>query len=207
MVDRQSLLKPRNISSETWEMFFGLPYALEIMEYIVSRCKGVVIDIGAGPGIITCLIAKASAVVRVVWQDISGLYCVGLCEMMRLNNISNIRPITCDACNLGASIGDQTFDTVVAGEVLEHLVEKEWKLIVLEMKRVCKIGGSMIITVPDDGCMTPEQYEGHKYNFTREKFRQVAESLGEVVDLSIITGMFGTYRGIYQAVEIRRTGV
>lgn len=46
---------------------------------------------------------------------------------------------------------DDTFDCVTCLEVLEHLPEKNWTSAILEMRRVLKPGGVLIVTVPHAG--------------------------------------------------------
>ncbi len=58
------------------------------------------------------------------------------------------------------------FDAVVAGEVIEHLQDP--RLLILEMKRICKVGGIMIISTPHLEFVDPE----HLWEFDQDDFKK-----------------------------------
>jgi len=67
----------------------------------------------------------------------------------------------CDANNLIEKFGKNSFDVVIATEVLEHV--KDWKRVISNIKNVCKPNGIILITVRSYGF----HYHPFSYDFWR----------------------------------------
>ena len=67
---------------------------------------------------------------------------------------------------INTGLTNDYFDAVVAGEVIEHLQDP--KLLILEMNRICKPGGVMIISTPHLEFVDPE----HLWEFEEEDFKK-----------------------------------
>ncbi len=78
---------------------------------------------------------------------------------------------------------DQTFDVVIASQVLEHLVRRG--LFLREIHRVLKPGGSALIFVPDD-CLGPIDEPEHTMKFNAGSLRRLLASVFEVRQLRTI---------------------
>lgn len=78
---------------------------------------------------------------------------------------------------------DQTFDVVIASQVLEHLVRRS--LFLREILRVLKPGGSALIFVPDD-CLGPIDEPEHTVKFNAGSLRRLLASVFEVRQLRTI---------------------
>lgn len=86
----------------------------------------------------------------------------------------------------------ETFDAVVMSEVLEHLPDDVLEKTLLEVKRVLKIGGSFLITVPFNeilltntaicpSCESVFHRWGHVQSFTKESLAVLLKKSGFVV--------------------------
>lgn len=62
---------------------------------------------------------------------------------------------------------DGTFDAVTSLELLEHLSLKDCKNVLLEMKRVCKDNGLIVITVPTINFLTPQNEDEHMRAYSK----------------------------------------
>lgn len=72
------------------------------------------------------------------------------------------------------TLSDNYFDAVVAGEVIEHLQDPG--LLTVEMDRICKPGGIMIISTPHLEFQDPE----HLWEFDEEDFKKLGFFTEEV---------------------------
>jgi len=81
---------------------------------------------------------------------------------------------------------DETFDSVMCTEVLEHVPEP--RLVIIEMRRVLRKAGVAYVTVPMSWCL---HYEPHDYyRFTKYGLKYLLESNGfEVVLLDRAGGL------------------
>ena|SRR5437773_4727190 len=72
---------------------------------------------------------------------------------------------------------DQSFDSAVACEVLEHLDQNDGPRLIAELKRVCRM--SFVVTTPNFPCLRGggdtmdgfNEYEAHRHNFLYAEFR------------------------------------
>ena len=80
----------------------------------------------------------------------------------------NIQPVK--GCLPKIKLDDNSFDGVIASEVLEHMLRR--KFFLRELRRIMKSTGLCIITVPDN-CMGPEEETAHTYKYTKETLREL----------------------------------
>ena len=140
--------------------------------YIGSK----VLDVGAGSGALLDLLPNAVGI------DIAPKH-----ERVKKGDITKI------------DFESETFDTVFATEVLEHLSEIDFNDGVGEVFRVLKKGGNFIITVPfnenltENSILCPKCGEyfhkwGHLQSFSVEKMKKMIESNGfEVVKTNTLS--------------------
>lgn len=69
--------------------------------------------------------------------------------------------IICNAENLIEKFGENSFDVVISTELLEHV--KDWKKVIMNIKKICKPGGIMLITTRSYGFT----YHSWPYDFWR----------------------------------------
>ena len=93
---------------------------------------------------------------------------------------------------------DDSFDTVLFIEVIEHLTSDDIKAIVSELKRVLKPGGHMIVTTPYKEnlklaqvccpqCATVFHRYGHQHSFSDDDIKNILTEAGlKPVDVSVI---------------------
>jgi len=152
----------------TWRTYPNL------FDNILSRvrygCK--VLDVGCGPGIL----------LRKFRQELN-------CECFGLD-ISSVGINLLRQMNIFGVVGSLpkisfkafSFDAVIATEVLEHVQNHLETL--QEMKRVCKPGGLVICSVPNE-CMTKEECDEHLHNFNIEIFSNLLAALGDFKILTV----------------------
>jgi glycosyltransferase involved in cell wall biosynthesis len=140
-----------------------------IRPYVAQR----VLEIGAGTGNLTAqLIPRFS-----YWAtDINPLY------LMYLENVGRNRPYMrvafTDAEKAASYPKDQTFDTVICLNVVEHLADDRGAL--LNIRSVLDAGGRAIILVPCGPGLygTLDEVLGHQRRYTRESLEKLVTSAG-----------------------------
>lgn len=60
------------------------------------------------------------------------------------------------------------FDTVILGDIMEHIAEKDWKAVLTNCKNVLEEDGQIIITCPDDG--DRDRLEQHQIAYGDEEY-------------------------------------
>lgn len=69
--------------------------------------------------------------------------------------------VVCKVEDLVSNFSEASFDIVISNELLEHV--EDWRAAIHNMKAVCKIGGTIIITTRSKGF----HYHGYPYDFWR----------------------------------------
>src|ERR1700730_4614521 len=132
-----------------------------------------VLEIGAGTGNLT-----AQLIPRLLYwaTDINPLY------LMYLENVGRNRPYMrvafTDAEHAESYPKEQTFDTVICLNVVEHLVDDRGAL--LNIRSVLDAGGRTIILVPcgPDLYGTLDEVLGHQRRYTRESLEKLVTNAG-----------------------------
>jgi SAM-dependent methyltransferase len=140
-----------------------------IRPYVAQR----VLEIGAGTGNLT-----AQLIPRLLYwaTDINPLY------LMYLENVGRNRPYMrvafTDAEKAASYPTDQTFDTVICLNVVEHLADDRGAL--LNIRSVLDAGGRAIILVPCGPGLygTLDEVLGHQRRYTRKSLEQLVTSAG-----------------------------
>jgi len=77
--------------------------------------------------------------------------------------------------------GEESFDVVYSTEMLEHTCD--WRKVIENIKRVCKIGGYILITTRSPGFgYHPDPSFGDNWRFTIEDFREIFKDF-EILEL------------------------
>lgn len=133
--------------------------------------SGFALDIGAAAGGNTNILRARG------WQSLALDYsetAVGIC---RQRDIDTLRA---DARKLPIKAG--TFDLVLAFDVLEHIREDD--IVITEIARVLKPGGTVLIAVPCDMALWSlhDDATGHIRRYSRVALKEVVEQGGLVID-------------------------
>ncbi|OQY90446.1 MAG: hypothetical protein B6D39_08270 [Anaerolineae bacterium UTCFX2] len=151
------------------------------IHWICSQVQGEkVLDIGCSQGIICLLLGR------------EGFDCVGvdieqdaidyaLEELKKEEDIVQRRVVfqVADAARL--DFDENTFDTVILGEVLEHLVHPE--KVLREAQRVLKESGRIIITVP----LGLNSHPDHKRTFYPVSFLETVQPFFQTISVDTLT--------------------
>jgi SAM-dependent methyltransferase len=128
------------------------------------------LDIGCGSGLITRVLAEASA--EVVAVDVSRK----AIEVSRatLGEAANVRLGVVDVFQAGDCIGDWkgSFDLVVLSEVLEHIQDDEGAL--GTVRELLRRGGWLLLTVPANPKLwnAEDERAGHVRRYRRDELRR-----------------------------------
>ncbi len=136
---------------------------------------GKTLEVGSAQGLFTTMLAKKG--IEVTGIDIYVHLLAIATDTAKINRVAMVPTFLFQDVTNMISIADNTFDTVVCSEVLEHLEHPE--LAVNEIARVCR--GNVYITVPKKGVMTPASVPGHLHNFDRQTIVDFVESAGLTV--------------------------
>ena len=129
-----------------WGSFEGQRLARERIHWICAQAEGPgVLDIGCSQGIASILLAREGK--RVIGVDIQAAS-IEFAEERRSGEEQLVRDrlrfAVAEAGDL--PFGDASFDTVLLGEVLEHLID--FGAALTEARRVLRPGGQLVITSP-----------------------------------------------------------
>lgn len=107
--------------------------------------------------------------------------------MLQVTNDPRIRPVLCDGCQM--TFPDNSFDTVLNIQVLEHVFEPI--IMVNEMARVLKENGHLILLIPQTSTTHMAPY--HYYNFTRFWIEEVMQHAGlQILKLEPLGGVWSS---------------
>ncbi len=111
-----------------------------ILNLVDEFGRGKTIDVGCGDGYITSQIAKKFK--EVVGVDISK-------EAIKIAKKKNLKISFVAATCVNLPFSDNSFDTVVASEIIEHVNYNDGKMLLKEAKRILKPQGKLIISTPN----------------------------------------------------------
>lgn len=175
-VNKVNIRKIEEISEEIWQKNTHLTQKERIAHLLEYEYGSKVLDIGPGIGLVATYICKIKKNIKsyVGIEKIERLK--KLCEkLVSSNNVDNIEFLQADGCNM-TDIKDNTFDTILMAEILEHLYNPLDML--NEAYRVLSYGGNIIITVPSKGLMPPEKVPGHVQDFSVEDMTKLISKSG-----------------------------
>ncbi len=141
-------------------------------KFDVSRFRDI-LDVGSGAGqLLRHLLKFAAPEARIVACDLST-------QMLRRarRRLRSDRPVLCTADITCLPFGDESFDCVTCGWVLEHLPDPRPGL--AEMARVLRPGGSVLIMATEDtlsGAVVSWTWKCRMYN--RDELRKACEDVG-----------------------------
>lgn len=162
--------------SKSWRQYENM--FCEIMSRIPSGSK--ILDVGCGIGILMKRLA-ASKQCDCYGIDISQVALQYIYQQ-------GFRGQVCRLPFLG--LKDGIFDIAVATELLEHLQNPQDGL--KEMKRVVKLGGALVLSVPDN-CMGRRNTDDHIHQFDEKSLRQLLEKEGEILAIKSIDDIGGPH--------------
>ena len=87
--------------------------------------------------------------------------------------------VVCDAGELTAYFGEQSFDVVISTEMLEHV--EDWRLVVTNLKRVLRPRGYLLVTTRSIGF----PYHGNPYDYWRFEPSDMREIFGDMDILAL----------------------
>ncbi|HQN65665.1 MAG TPA: methyltransferase domain-containing protein [Methylophilus sp.] len=119
-----------------------------IPNLVIQLCRGnqrpSILDVGAGYG--KDLLAVKASIPE------ASLYAVeGYLEAVKFLRSSSIEVTSLNLERDKLPHADESFDVVMNNQVLEHVKELFW--VVSELSRVCKVGGHLVIGVPNLGSL------------------------------------------------------
>ena len=142
-----------------------------IFRYLNRLSKGSsqrIIDFGCGPG---NLLMRLSKYGRIYGADIS-LSALYFCRSRKLYRIFQIEE------KARVPIRDNSFDFVIALDVLEH-IEDDYQALV-EFYRICKKGGRVMLTVPSYPFLwgDHDELDGHKRRYRKYRLERIIKEVG-----------------------------
>jgi SAM-dependent methyltransferase len=153
---------------------FKEPKRIELYKYVASLCRGPkVLDLGCGDGE---LLSYVNGDVEKYGIDFSK---VAIEKALRRQighfEVGDIRKLPYQS---------ESFDTVVLMEVIEHLDDVDD--VILQAIRVMKKDGCLIITVPNQECLSDEKWPGgvnlHLSTWSDEKLKNLADRFNLVIE-------------------------
>jgi ubiquinone/menaquinone biosynthesis C-methylase UbiE len=166
---------------QAYEEVFGSPELLveyldparrafyaEVAEVVADLEPRWLCDAGCGTGhLLRAVIDRVSPPERVVGVDQTR---AGIAQLAL--NVPSAEGIVGDVFEL--PFEDGSFDVVLCTEVLEHVVRP--RPLLAELARVCRTGGTLVLTVPDGAI---DDWEGHVNFWSAAEFAAFVGTVGE----------------------------
>lgn len=122
---------------------------IELLSYIGDPANKRIIEVGSGSGFLSMALARKGA--RVALLDISEVALEAAGNAFKEAGLPEPEIICADA--LSSGLPDDKYDIVWNGGVIEHFFDEGKEKLILEMFRMTKPGGSVIIMVPNSWCV------------------------------------------------------
>lgn len=157
--DRASVRRTYDAVAEDYAVAFAdeldrLPLDRSVLDELASRARGVVLDIGCGPGQVGAYLADLGA--RVVGCDLSP----GMLSVAR-RRYPHFPLVASDVCNL--ALATASVAAAVAFYSLHHLPRSDLPVALGELRRVIEVGGSFVAcTHLGDGDLHLSELLGHR---------------------------------------------
>lgn len=87
--------------------------------------------------------------------------------------------VVCMAEDIVQKFGENRFDTVLSSELMEHA--RDWRTVISNIKRVCKLGGIIALTTRSYGCA----YHAFPYDFWRYEIDDMKEIFSDCEILAL----------------------
>lgn len=146
----------------------GAGYRARLERYGVTAelCRGRVVELGCGEGVLAAAIAGHGC--EVVGVDLSE-------RKIRAARVAHphIHFLRSDIREL--DLPAASFDTAVLAEVLEHVTEGPGEEILLAAWRLVKPGGRLVVSVPNEDCVP---HRNHLRQFDRERLAETLRPFG-----------------------------
>ncbi len=104
--------------------------------------------------------------------------------------------VLCNVYDIVEKYGEGKFDGVVCTEVLEHV--EDWRLAVLNLKTVLKVGGFLIISVPSIGF----HYHAYPTDYWRYQLKDIRNIFSDMTIYSSVKLRKGVVAKIYKPVDM-----
>lgn len=160
----------------------------ETVMRMVPRSAELLLDVGCGKAFVASHLCPRG--VKVVSMDIAK---ANACKAVERYGYDNHAAVVADAYHL--PFADQTFDCIIASEIIEHTVDPQGFLASLLPK--LKSGGTLIVATPyrerivyslciHCNCKTP--HNAHLHSFDKEKMRRMVAALPAEVEKMRLVG-------------------
>lgn len=163
-----------DLESDYWWFVARRKLLTEVLERTIEKSTDTtLLDVGCGTGLNCILLSKFGKAFGV---DSSAV----ALNLARSRGIANLTISKAEKLNFV----DETFDVITAMDVLEHTDDD--RVVLAEMQRVTKAGGTVVITVPAYGFLWSEHDEAlhHRRRYTAHELRNKLTNAGFVVDRS-----------------------
>jgi len=160
---------------------FYIQHTRIILDLVDEFGRGKTIDIGCGDGYITSQIFKKFK--EVVGEDISK-------EAIKIAKKKNPKMSLVAATCVNLPFSDNSFDTVVASEIIEHVNYNDGKMLLKEARRILKPQGKLIISTPNLSNpymkflqVTRKNIE-HLKEYTKREFAELISTQFKIIHLN-----------------------
>ena len=143
-------------------------------EFAANQIKDkIVLDIACGDGYGAFMLSKVARQVYAV--DLSEEAIKRASSLYENKNLSFIQ-----ASGLKLPFADSSVDVVVSFETIEHMSESDGRKFLLEIKRVLKDGGRLILSTPEKDAVSLGGLPVNPFHLHEYSTNELAESLGKI---------------------------